>query len=49
MQHPIQQKTHLVHGFYPSLPANFLLTYSKASLIIYIIAIIRAPKAMEPI
>jgi len=48
MQQPITQKMHLVQGLLPMAFLNFLLKYSKASFIIYIIAIISAPKATDP-
>lgn len=49
MKQPIQQIIHLVTQLFGITFLYFLLKYSKANLIIYIIAMIKEPKAMEPI
>ena len=49
MQHLKQQIMHFVNGFYGIAASYFFLKYSNASLIICIIAMIKAPNAILPI
>lgn len=49
MKHPIQHIMHLVKKLLCKTFLYFLLKYSNASLIIYMIAIMREPKAIDPI
>jgi hypothetical protein len=49
MKHLRQHIRHTVQGLAGTTDSYFFLKYSKASLIIYIIAIIKDPNAIEPI
>ena len=49
MKHPIQQIMHFVIQLFGMTFLYFLLKYSNASLIIYMIAMINDPNAIDPI
>lgn len=48
MKHLQQHMRHLVQGLLGIIFSYFFLKYSKASLIICMMAMIKAPKAIEP-
>ena len=48
MQHLMQQIKHLTHGLFGIIFSYFFLKYSNITFIIVIIAIINAPKAIDP-